>query len=309
MNFDRLVDILSYMRPGGSKAEEEMIAKWIDPVPGMQQDSYGNRYVVIGNTVPRTMFACHTDTVHRVEGKQELMDDYGWRHLFPDSKQSNCLGADDGAGIEVLLSMIDAEVPGLYVFHRDEESGGRGADAFLAAVLPVFPTIRYCISFDRKGTKDVITHQAGGRCCSDAFAEALAKGLNEHAAEMEFAPNCGGIFTDSAVYTDDIEECTNISVGYYNEHTKDEYLDYGFLELLIDAAVGLDWDNLPVIRQAGEDDFDWGNHWDEPVSRMRSTQYYAGYPLNTTWEIEQFVYERPEEAVELIYKLLYEEGM
>jgi hypothetical protein len=261
--------------------------------------------VVMGDEPPKTMFACHTDTVHRHEGMQNLMDDYSWKHIFPDDRESNCLGADDGAGIEVMLSMIDARVPGLYVFHRDEESGGRGADAFCSTTLSLFREVKAVVSFDRKGTKDVITHQAGGRCCSDEFATALAAALNEHKG-MEYAPNQNGIFTDSAVYMEDIPECTNISVGYYNEHTKDEYLDYGFLEKLIDAVVRVEWDQLPIIR-AVEWLQDYLAYYDEEPSRFRAAQYYAGWPLNSTWEIEQFVYEAPDDAVELIYKLLYEE--
>jgi len=42
----------------------------------------------------------------------------------------------------------------------------------------------------------------------------------------------GGVYTDSAEFVDIIEECTNLSVGYFSEHTTSEKQDIDFLELL-----------------------------------------------------------------------------
>jgi len=47
---------------------------------------------------------------------------------------------------------------------------------FIAKRTPALLTgIDYAIALDRKGSRDVITHQFG-RCCSDAFAKSLAQG-------------------------------------------------------------------------------------------------------------------------------------
>ena len=61
-----LIDLgrmLTYPRPAGSKMEEKYIKKFIDSVPGMIPDPFGNRYIRIGKK-PTTLFASHTDTVH-----------------------------------------------------------------------------------------------------------------------------------------------------------------------------------------------------------------------------------------------------
>jgi hypothetical protein len=50
---------------------------------------------------------------------------------------------------------------------------------------------------------------------------------------------------------DDIAECTNISVGYFNEHTVDEYQNLTYLEDLCKGVVKVDWENLPVVREPG----------------------------------------------------------
>jgi hypothetical protein len=57
-----------------------------------------------------------------------------------------------------------------------------------------------------------------------------------------------GVFTDSANFMELIPECTNISVGYFNEHTYKEALNIDFLEKLADACLKVNWTSLPVAR-------------------------------------------------------------
>jgi hypothetical protein len=87
----------------------------------------------------------------------------------------------------------------------------------------------------------VITHQMCGRCCSDEFAKALCDQLG-----MRHEPCDGGTFTDSANYVDLIPECTNISAGYLNEHTRHETLNQRYLSQLLDAMCQVDWEGLPT---------------------------------------------------------------
>ena len=47
---------------------------------------------------------------------------------------------------------------------------------------------------------------------------------------------------------DIIDECTNISCGYFNEHTVSEKQDIEFLELLSIACTKIDWETLPIER-------------------------------------------------------------
>ena len=108
------------------------------------------------------------------------------------------------------------------------------------------------IAFDRKGTSSVITHQAYSRCCSDTFADALSIALSND--ELMYAPDATGVYTDAAEFINVIPECTNISVGYMNEHTKDESLDLKHLAALIRQCVALDWEALPVVRDPLEDE-------------------------------------------------------
>jgi hypothetical protein len=110
------------------------------------------------------------------------------------------------------------------------------------------------VSFDRRGYSDVITHQAFYRTASDDFAAALSAELN--GLGMDYKPCDGGMYTDSKEFAEIVPECTNISVGYFSEHTKSESLDLPHLLRLRDALICIDWTKLP-IRRVPEPDTPW----------------------------------------------------
>lgn len=235
-----LMHILSIARPAYSVAEDQFV-DWLESqLPNPTSDDYGNLHVKIGQS--ETIFSCHTDTVAAKGGEQLIAETNGVIHLV-DGKPGQSLGADDGAGIWLMLQMIKAEVPGWYIFHRDEEVGGKGS-RYLADKHPDwFDGYHRAVAFDRRGLGDVITHQAGGRCASDEFAQALADQLG-----YPYKPSSAGIFTDTANYTRLIAECSNISVGYENEHGPRETLDLNHVLTLSTTLIGVEWETLPTIR-------------------------------------------------------------
>jgi hypothetical protein len=60
--------------------------------------------------------------------------------------------------------------------------------------------------------------------------------------------NAGRIYL---LFIQNINECTNVSIGYFNEHTNNEYQNITFLENLCKACVNIDWENLIVARKIG----------------------------------------------------------
>lgn len=239
MNQRTLLEMLTYRRPAWSRTEEEFIARYIDPVPGMYSDDFGNRILL--HPTSKVMISCHTDTVHRVGGTQKILAYRGVAAL-PYNSRSNCLGADCTAGVYAALRMIEAGVAATFVFHRAEEIGGRGSD-WLAGNYPEWvEQFDICLALDRRGTSDIITSQWGGPTASSDFAISLADAL-----DMGHKP-VAGVFTDSANYAHLIPECSNISVGYEYEHTDSECLDLAYLERLIPALCEVDWESLTVAR-------------------------------------------------------------
>lgn len=276
-DFALLVDILRTKRGASSKSEEAFINRVLDPIEGMKKDGYGNRYLVIpyDGLHPDIMFSCHTDTVSHLRDTDttKIYIDENTNTIYTDG--TDCLGADDGAGIYLMIQMIKERIPGLYVFHREEEVGAGGSD-FFAEEYEHIDQIQIAVAFDRKGTTDVITHQSFGRCCSDEFAKALAEQLSGCMA-YKWKP-CEGVFTDTANYTHIIPECTNISVGYYHQHTPKEYLDLNFLEALENALLNdIEWDKLPVTRDPKVFENDYPGIWGYGRAGSVKTKGYTSF--------------------------------
>lgn len=284
-NVERLLGILQIKRPHQSAAEEACLDKYVRPyieLLGGEETEGGIIFDIkqANGGQSDTMFSCHTDTVHREGGEQELVYDVNMGVLYKTDKEP--LGADDGAGMWVMLAMMDARKPGCYIFHRGEERGGIGS-SWLAKHRPeFFKGFKRAVAFDRRSVDSVITYQRGGRCCSDEFAKALADALNEANVMFEYKPDSTGLFTDTANYTHIIPECTNLSVGYYDEHTKDEMLDVGHLAMLKDAALAIDWDLLPTHRTP----VDWRDAW---KGSFRGGDDLAGY-YGALWDDTEGIY-------------------
>ncbi len=222
-------------------------------LPGAEFDEAGNVWVAVGKS-SRSLFACHTDTVHYSTEELRLTESKGVLTARQGGKPS-ILGADDTAGCYIMRQMILAGKPGLYIFHAGEEQGCIGSG--YTADHWDFSEFKRCVSFDRRGLSSVITHQFCGRTASDTFA--LALGASLKCAGLDgYTPDPTGTITDSASYADQIPECTNLSVGYAGEHSAKEYLSVPHALALTKAAITLDWEALPTERNPEDsDEVDW----------------------------------------------------
>lgn len=286
-----LLEMHTYCRPAGSMTERSFCATYIDSLPGCKIDAAGNRIVAVGDDL-RVMWSSHTDTVHTKPGIQKITYGDGLVSLSPNST-SSCLGADCTIGVWLMRQMILRGAPGLYIFHASEECGGLGSNHIATKTPEVVSGIEYAIAFDRRGTTSVVTHQSGGRCASDEFGTALASYLGP-----KYDLDTGGTFTDTANYTSLIPECTNIGVGYYYQHTKEEYFDVDHVMALLEALCRL----APVI-----------NHGDLPVRRDHTAPsvddvlgLYGNYGRYTktarrvSSTLEDLVYNNPEVAAAML---------
>jgi hypothetical protein len=305
------------------KGLEDNVIKLI-PEFDFVKDEFSNYYYIIkksDGTFSDTMFTSHLDTIDRgpttsLENKRWNNDTRTWDIIDPEKETSDVglpikhvfdgdfvksdgrtnLGADDKAGVTIMLNLMSENVPGLYYFFMGEESGCVGSSS-LSRVFETkvtdgkLPKINRCISFDRKGYDSVITKQMGTTCCSDEFAKELASKINEYG--FWYKPDDGGVYTDSAEFIDIVPECSNISVGYFSEHTTSEKQDLEFLELLAVVLTKIDWDSLKVVRDVTNVTYkgkkssygrysSWG--WDDYDGEYYGGHYRNGYPatVNTT---------------------------
>ena len=353
INTRTLMGMLKSVRPAGGVGEKAYIDKLLSSIRRMGYtpiiDGAGN--VIINNlptanTASAVMFASHTDSVHRVDspdGTQQLAfksDDHTVVGLASQSEQRhgftpNCLGADCATGNYIMLRLLQANAKGLYVFFREEESGGVGSEYFRQdkSNEKYWDKLTHCISFDRKGYTSIITEQWGGQCASDAFADDLAEAIaiadtDKHLDRFVADPT--GSFTDSANFTDVISECTNLSVGYFDQHTASETQDLQFANDLCNALCQIDWTELNSYRDPKEttvysrataksSGYAWYDHSRPFGSQSDYSTYYDDYYMGDPSVIlddlhynlqhggleyaKELVINNPEQAAELLIYL------
>ena len=223
--------------------EDELVKEMTDIniFPNLEKDEFGNYFYKIGES--RTVFTSHLDTASYFQSdvKHQIFGD-----RFVRSDGTTILGADDKAGVTILLWMMKHNIPGLYYFFIGEEVGCIGS-SILALSLKLKGSYDRVISFDRRGTNSVITFQSSIRTCSDEFALELSNQLNLK-VDFNYKPDDTGVYTDSAEFGPSISECTNISVGYEKEHTGREFQDLYHLNKLANAVLFVDWESLPTKR-------------------------------------------------------------
>lgn len=258
-----LLSLLSLQRPHGGVNEGIAAQLVLNALPKehltSSVDSFGNIIVRVGAEDNGLWFTAHLDTVHRSDARQSVVMLADSDMLVADDADGKpcVLGADDAAGVYLLVEMIRAGKPGNYAFFLGEECGGLGSSDFIRRNQNLSASM--CVSFDRRGYTDVITHQVWNRTASDEFAKALSSALNETGFGFRYKPCDTGVYTDSEEFAGIVPECTNISVGYFDEHTTRERLDLEHLLALRDAVLAIDWTLLPIKRVPVDDD--WLSSW------------------------------------------------
>lgn len=253
-----------------------------------------------------TIFAAHLDTV--CSGDADVPNTLITSGNLVTA-ENHQLGADDGAGIYLLLELMRNKVPGRFIFTRGEEVSGTGA-SYLADNFDFSPYKR-SICFDRAGTSEIITVQGGERLASSEFAEALSVAFQEQ--DLLYVESENGVFTDNALWGDKVAESVNLSAGYFAQHGPNEFLDLTHLEALAAAVIKIDWEALPTCREPGivEDlvftaideewqeacvkasrgDFKFFQKQGFRTKDLRLVDEWASLSLANAWEIEQYLEE------------------
>lgn len=274
---EKYLEMLMFRRPAGSVYEEAFIHKYLTEPHKPIVDEYGNQIIDVGSK-PNIVWSSHTDTVHRTSGLQQIVvgKKDGHARVAPNQKESNCLGADCTTGVWIMLEMIEAGIPGRYIFARAEERGMLGSSWLAKNTPEILNGIDAAIAFDRMGTNEVITHQ-GSCTASNEFATSLATILGG-----AYKPSPNGVYTDTKSYARIVPECTNIGVGYYRQHSVAESQDLNHLKWLRDRMVKFDASTLvfkrdPTVAPANDwgygggawelDNWDWG--WHDYVTLVR----------------------------------------
>jgi len=285
----------------------------------LEEDQFGNFFVKIGES--RTIFASHLDTVGYVQEDVVHVID---KDQVVRTDGHTILGADDKSGVVLMYWMIKHKIPGLYYFFVGEEVGCFGSGQVSAyEINEIKGNYDRMISFDRKGTDSIITFQSSYRTCSEDFSKALAKELNVTEG-FKYKSDDTGSYTDSAEFTSLIPECTNLSVGYYAQHTNDERQDLIHLAKLADALLTVNWESLPAVRDINKKEskynyhrtynrgcydynahaqnrYDYGNYGGSRSGRHDNGYFGNDFSSNKTDSYPRNAFEEEEEEYEYVF--------
>lgn len=206
--------------------QEELIDYIIDTL-----DKKGIQYKVFSDNIwsithiGAPTFVAHMDTVAFTDSEYK-MPVYEWNDIL--FKTNTILGADDRAGVNLILNHIE-DIN--FIFTVDEESGRLGAKDLTRSIDFINDVDNTCgfIELDRKGDSDVLGAKHG--YCRTDFVTEILEVLDGHT-------DAKGVYTDIDEFIK-YKPGVNVSVGYYNAHSDSEYLDLKYWKELDDKIMEL----------------------------------------------------------------------
>ena len=172
-------------------------------------------YVYVPGDIP-IMLVAHLDTVH----EEPVWEIYRSSNILYSPQG---IGGDDRCGVYALMRIhsLSPCKPSL-LFTCDEEIGGIGARLFAedSRCLQVY----YMIEIDRRGNREAIYYECHNREFEKIF-------------ERHGFIKCHGSFTDISILAPSFGcAAVNLSAGYHNEHTLEEYINTLQLQWTINAV-------------------------------------------------------------------------
>lgn len=200
------------------KHAEEMGYDW-------EHDASGNIYLTKGMGATYPCMVAHMDTVHEIHGKGITLVTIDDKVTgFNASEMRQCgIGGDDKCGIYAALHCMNHLSLCKAAFFVDEEVGCVGSyDCDLA----FFEDCRFILQADRRGNDDFVTHISGPLSSKKFLKDA------DPILEKFGYDHCHGMMSDVMALRDQFVgvSCANMSAGYYNPHSEQEYIDLVDLE-------------------------------------------------------------------------------
>lgn len=261
-------------------------SKMLKEVRNLVKDSalrgYKKMEVVDGGVVyyvddgkKRPMLCVHLDTINthystaKIKSK-DIVYNEGVYALSPTAdKDLQCLGGDDRCGISIIYALLIKELlQGIklenraynYGFFLNEEIGAVGSSNCCKLNFHKFTNM--FIGLDRRGAKEFATYEVSSTSLNNIL---INRGYKE----------VTGTYSDCSILSEATElPCINLAVGYYNEHTRQEFVKLEVVEevvnLLNDKQLQqqlLNWewdyevDGDPILRHYYYRNF--GSHYSE----------------------------------------------
>lgn len=168
-------------------------------------------YLYAIGDIPIALIA-HLDTVHSAPPTVFFHDSekgYIWTH--------EGLGADDRAGVFSILMLLKSGYRPSVIFLTQEERGGIGASAFIKEWPAPAVETNFLIELDRRGEDDAVYYECGN--------ERFEKFITSFGFVTDW-----GTFSDISIIAPAWDRAAvNLSIGYFDEHSLCERLNYRYM--------------------------------------------------------------------------------
>ena len=204
----------------------------------LQMDDYGNLYLINPGT---PLICAHMDTVQKVDDVSKLStiklkdDKIKWDNII--------IWADDKAGIALAMELYEYFGNKIsLLFTRQEETGLRWSQHFCTTHRDLIEQCTYWLVLDRKNRWDIIWYENG--FCWKEFDEAISKHMKNwwYKSVVGWASDTANIGK--------IINAVNLSIWYYNLHTKNEYIQVSEFETALraiaDVIDSFEWADYPL---------------------------------------------------------------
>ena len=172
------------------------------------------KYIYVKGDIP-VLLVAHMDTVHLTTPENIWISSDQTK-----IKSDEGIGGDDRCGIYALNYIATKPIKPHLLYTTDEEIGAIGAQEFCADYEDI--DVNCIIELDRRGDKDVVVYDDDNTNLYKKF-EKLGFTL------------ANGSFTDISYISPHFKiSGVNLSIGYYNAHTCNEYIDINVLKENID---------------------------------------------------------------------------
>ena len=211
-------------------------------------------YIIAEGTIP-ILLCAHLDTVGQKSPEEIYYDKEAGVIWSPD-----LCGADDRAGVFSILKILERNLRPCLCFTTDEEIGGVGAEILSQDGWP-YCNLKFILQLDRRNSGEVVYYDMSTESpfCDyiESFGFVEAIGSFSDVCFLAPAFNSAGC---------------NLSVGYVDEHTREERLFVNGLFYTIDRVCKILEDKDSSYFEYIEDPSPWKSYYDN----------YSCYPTGGT---------------------------
>lgn len=225
--YDLLLQVLNVQSyTGATRLMHDFLKRTVTTFGATWTEEDGNLYVTKGKSDVYPCYVAHTDTIHDLI-PQDAYTLYYYQDepdhpLFAWNEAEDAphgIGGDDKCGVFLCLVMLRDLDACKVAFFRDEERGCIGSNL---ARMEWFSDVGFAFQADRRGNSDLIRNSSGTELYGgDEFLPIINGMMGKYGYH-----NAYGTVTDVRTLKEKgLAVCAfNISAGYFNPHSDEEYV-------------------------------------------------------------------------------------